>query len=72
MKVKLIFNLPEDLDDYKMANNASSMYSSIWEMDQWLRSEIKYNGKLTDDQHESYEKCRDKLNKILIENNIEL
>ena len=71
MKAKLIFNLPDDRHDYKLASNASAMHSVLWDHDQWLRSKIKYD-ELTDEQHKAYKDCRDKLIKLLIENNIDL
>jgi hypothetical protein len=71
MKAYLVFNLPEDLTEYKMANRASDMHSVLWDHDQWLRSKIKYE-ELDDAQHEAYKKCRENLRELLIENNIEL
>lgn len=71
MKAKLIFNLPDDMHEYKLASNASAMHSILWDHDQWLRSKIKYE-ELTDEQHKAYKDCRDKLMKLLIENNIDL
>ena len=71
MKAKLIFKLPEDLNEYKMASKASDMYSVLWDHDQWLRSKIKYE-ELDDQQHEAYKKCRENLRELQIENNIEL
>ena len=71
MKAYLVFNLPEDLTEYKIANRASDMHSVLWEYDQWLRSKIKYE-ELDDAQYEAYKKCRENLRELLIENNIEL
>jgi len=71
MKAILEFDLPEDINEYKLANNASAMYSILWDHDQWLRSKIKYE-ELSDDQHQAYQECRKKLRELLIENNIDL
>lgn len=42
MKATLTFNLPEDRNEYAMANNASAMYSALWDIQQKLRSLDKY------------------------------
>jgi hypothetical protein len=41
------------------------MYCTLWEFDQWLRSEIKYNGK------EQYEPVREKLREFMNDNRID-
>jgi hypothetical protein len=64
MKAILEFNLPEDKENFDLANNGLNYYSALFEFDQWLRSEYKYNNK-----EEMYE-VRRKLNKIINENNI--
>ena len=64
MKAIFEFNLPEDKENFDLANNGLNYYSALFEFDQWLRSEYKYNGK-----EEMYE-VRRKLNKIINENNI--
>ena len=66
MKATLEFNLPEDQDDFNYANNGFKYYMALVEMDQWLRSEYKYNGK-----EELYE-VREKLREIIFENNVKL
>jgi predicted Zn-dependent protease len=42
MRATLTFNLPEDRNEYSMANNASAMYSALWDIQQKLRSLDKY------------------------------
>ena len=66
MKATLEYNLPEDRDDFNYANNGFNYYMALVEMDQWLRSEYKYNGK--EDMYE----VREKLNEIILENNVKL
>ena len=66
MKATLEFNLPEDQDDFNYANNGFKYYLSLVEMDEWLRSEYKYN-----DKEEMYE-VREKLREIILENNVKL
>ena len=64
MKAVLEFNLPEDKEDFDFATNGFNYYSALIEMDQWLRSEYKYN-----DKEEMYA-VREKLNYFISENNV--
>lgn len=41
-KVILEFNLPEEQVEFDLANAASKLSSTLYEFDQWLRSELKY------------------------------
>ena len=66
MKATLEFNLPEDRDDFNYANNGFNYYMALVEMDQWLRSEYKYN-----DKEDMYE-VREKLREIILENNVKI
>jgi hypothetical protein len=66
MKVILKFNLPEDKEDFDLANNGLNYYSALFEFDQWLRSEYKYNDK------EEMFAVRNKLNEIINGNNIKI
>ena len=66
MKATLEYNLPEDRDDFNYANNGFNYYMALVEMDEWLRSEYKYNGK-----EEMYE-VREKLRQIIFENNVKI
>jgi hypothetical protein len=65
MKAILEFSLPEDNQEFELHTKALKMYSTLWEFDQWLRSEIKYNGK------EQYEPVRDKLRELMNDNRID-
>jgi hypothetical protein len=71
MKAKLIFDLPEESDEWYKAVNASGMHSVLYDYDQWLRSKIKYED-LNDDQHKVFQSCRDHLRTLLYEENIDL
>lgn len=66
MKAILEFNLPEDKEDFDRAANAFNYYLVLVEMDQWLRSEYKYNG------NEEMHGVREKLNQIMNENNVKI
>ena len=64
MKAILEFNLPEDKENFEFATNGFNYYMALSEMDQWLRSEYKYN-----DKEEMYA-VREKLNYFISENNV--
>ena len=66
MKATLEYNLPDDQEEFNHANNGFNYYMALIEMDEWLRSEYKYNGK-----EEMYE-VREKLREIIFENNVKL
>ena len=73
MKAILEFNLPEDQTDYRMVNDASKMFHILWEMKQWLRGQVKYApDEMSQEAYDAFEQCRDKLNDLLIDNNLDL
>ena len=63
MKAILEFTLPEDSSEYKLASSAPDFFLVLWDFDQWLRSEIKYNDK-------DYQGIRDKLHEVMYEHSI--
>jgi hypothetical protein len=65
MKAILEFELPEDNQEFRLATKASAMYSTLWELDQWLRVEIKYTGR------EQLDEVRDKLRELMNDNHID-
>ncbi len=50
MEAILKFDLPIDKDNYTAASKGMDYWFCLWDLDQWLRSEIKYN-----DQNKSAE-----------------
>lgn len=64
MTTTLTFNLPEEAEDLKDALNGTIIKSVIWDLDQFLRSKIKYTD-LSDEQHTAYNEIRDELHRIL-------
>ena len=65
MKTTMVFSLPEEKTDFTLAINGSKMYCTLWELDQWLRSEIKYGGR------EELDEVRDKLRELMNDNHID-
>lgn len=73
MKAILEFNLPEDQTEYQMVNDASKMFSVLWDMKQWLRSQTKYApDSMSDDTYKAFEECRERLNELLADNRVDL
>jgi hypothetical protein len=73
MKAILEFNLPEDSHEFKITSKATNMYSTLYNMDQWLRSNIKYaSDDINEHTYKAYEECREKLHQFLTENNVDL
>ena len=72
MKGILEFDLRDDQKEFETAINADRYKSLIWELDQYLRSEIKYNSNLSADTCNAFELIRDKIREELIENNISI
>ena len=60
MKAKLTFNLPEEQEEFNDAINGNAFKAVIWELNQWMRSQIKH-GDLADDVHEKVQEIRDYL-----------
>ena len=41
-KAMLRFDLPEEQAEFKAATQAGDMHSVLWELDQYLRGQVKY------------------------------
>ena len=61
MKATLEFNLPDDQDDFQDAVNGQKWRLMVWNFDQKLRSQLKYNDKLSPEQYKVYEEIRNLL-----------
>ena len=72
MKAKLIFKLPDEKYEYRMATKGINWYNVAWDMYQYLRSNTKY---APDDAHDEYlkamQECKDELFRIMDENNVD-
>ena len=66
MKAILEFNLPEDRDEFTIANNAMNFYLTCRNLDEWLRREIKYYNR------KELQEARDKLFEYMEYRNINL
>ena len=72
MKAILEFNLPEDQPEFNNAIKGKDWKHVCWEIDQYLRKEIKYNDDNSDYKIRVLEKVREELNGFMIENNVDL
>jgi len=64
-KAILEFIFPDDEQEFRVASAAMDWCLTVWDFDQWLRSEIKY-------RNQDYQVVRDKLHEILRYRNLDL
>jgi hypothetical protein len=74
MKAILEFDLnePDDQTSHLRAILALDMAICLWDIDQYLRSQTKYNEELTQEAHDALDKARDEFYRILNERGIDL
>jgi hypothetical protein len=75
MRAIIEFDLdePTDIDAHKRFTNLNGVYIALWEFDQEMRSQIKYNTKgYNGDQLDALDKLRSKFYEILNDNQIKL
>ncbi len=75
MKAVIEFDLnePEDIEAHKRFTNLNAVYIALWEFDQEMRSQIKYNSQnYNGDQLDALDKLRDKFYEILNDNQIKI
>ena len=63
-KAVLEFNLPEENMEFKEAVNGGKYLMVLQDLDNFLRSECKYNDSLSEDTHNAYDLVRDKIRSI--------
>ena len=63
-KVILEFDPIEDRDDMENAINGWKWKTLVWDLDQHLRSELKYNPSITGDVYDAVEKIRKHLHEL--------
>jgi len=71
MKITLEFK-DEDADEALTALDGYKWKLAMWDLDQYLRSQVKYNTDLTEQAYEALENCRYKIVKLLDEYNLKL
>ncbi|CAB4175399.1 hypothetical protein UFOVP972_171 [uncultured Caudovirales phage] len=71
-KVILEFDPTEEREDMDSAINGWKWKMLVWDLDQHLRSELKYNEKITGEVYEALEKLRDHLHELKSESGLKL
>lgn len=68
MKAKLIFDLSDPVDriNFEHANNAGNLVNALYDFDQWLRAQCKYENKETI----TIDEARDKLREFVSDNGV--
>jgi hypothetical protein len=70
MKVIIEFSDEDAASDAQVALDGWKYRSVIWELDQHLRKELKYNEKLSSEVDKAYEELRDKIHELLSDSNL--
>lgn len=65
MKATLEFNLPDDEHEFNMAITGSKWSLVAWDIDQYLRTRMKYEDSISDEQYKAVEAARKKLRDII-------
>jgi hypothetical protein len=69
MNAILEFNLPEENLDFQAAINGKKLKEITYQYDEKLRRIIKYND-LSDEEYQTYQKCRDMFREMFYEENL--
>lgn len=69
-KYTIEFNHDEEAE-FQMCNQAHNYWNALFDLDQWLRSKLKYED-LNEEQYKAFEECREELYEKLREYNINL
>ncbi len=70
---EIILKFKEDEhEDARTAIDGWKWKSAMWDLDQWLRGEIKYNEKLSEETDVAYQAVRDKIREILNDDNLNI
>lgn len=75
MRAIIEFDLdePTDIEAHKRFTNLNAVYIALWEFDQEMRRQIKYNTQeYNGDQLDALDKLRDKFYEILNDNNVKI
>jgi len=71
MKAILEFQLPEDQEQHRQSIDGMNWALSMWDLEQFIRNERKYNDKLTDIELDVYEKVSNRIVEIMNEYNLQ-
>lgn len=71
-KVTLEFDSFDDREEMESALNGAKWKMLVWDLDQHLRSELKYNETITGQVYDELQKVRDKLHELKTESGLTL
>lgn len=71
-KVTLEFDPFEDREEMESALNGAKWKMLVWDLDQHLRSELKYNDAITGPVYDALQKVRDHLHELKNESGLTL
>ena len=69
MKATLSYTLPEENEEFENARKGWNYQNTLYELDQYLRSKLKYE-ELTETQQIIYQEVRDKLHSFASDNEV--
>lgn len=69
--MKVTIELEDDSEVY-FAINGSNYWNTIWDLDQWLRAETKYNEELSEEKYDAFDLVREKIREFLNDNKVKL
>ena len=75
MRAIIEFDLdePTDIEAHKRFTNLNGVYIALWEFDQEMRRQIKYNSEdYSSEQVDAIDKLRSKFYEILNDNNVKI
>jgi hypothetical protein len=73
MKAILEFNLPDDQQEYELANSGLAFWNVLWELDGALRGKTKYApDDLPQDKYDAYQEIRELLHELMTDHNVGL
>jgi hypothetical protein len=71
-KVTIEFDPFEDREEMESALNGAKWKMLVWDLDQHLRSELKYNDEITGEVYDALQKVRDHLHELKNESGLTL
>lgn len=71
-EIILKFDSVEEAEDARTALDGWRWKNAMWELDQHLRAELKYNEKISGETDKAYENIRQKIREILTDHNLNI
>lgn len=72
MKATLTFNLPDESQEFRTAIDGWKWKIALNELSEELRSKVKWDNNMSEEQRDAYQQVREKIVAILNENNLRL